>query len=238
MQPVDTMCVLVRYVLAAVICCIFASSACAATLALGTAVPEAGMIKKSVLSVRELKYVNLVTQQTDFSCGAAALATILKYAYGRDSTEREVIEGMMAVADADLVHDQGFSMLDMKRYVETIGLRGRGYSVQAQALEQLQVPTIAVIEVNGFHHFVVLKKTVGDRVYIGDPALGNRMMSKSAFVGAWNGILFAVIGKGFDRQSVLLNPQQPLTMRNRATLVHSVPTAKLLEFGFTHAELF
>jgi predicted double-glycine peptidase len=47
----------------------------------------------------------------------------------------------------------------------------------------LQVPTIAVIEVNGFHHFVVLKKTVGDRVYIGDPALGNRMMSKERFRG-------------------------------------------------------
>jgi predicted double-glycine peptidase len=234
------MSVFTRFVasLAAMICCVFAAGAHAATQELGTVLPEAGLVKKPFLSVRELKYVNLVTQQTDFSCGAAALATILKYAYGRDVTEREVIEGMMAVADAKLVHEQGFSMLDMKRYVEAVGLRGRGYNVQAQALEQLQVPTIAVLDVNGFHHFVVLKKTVGDRVYIGDPALGNRVMSKSAFVSAWNGIVFAVVGKGFDRQSVLLNPQQPLTMRNRGALVHSVPTAQLLEFGFTHADLF
>ncbi len=91
---------------------------------------------------------------------------------------------------------------------------------------------------NGFSHFVVVKKTIGERVYIGDPALGNRVMSKGEFVKSWNGILFAVIGKGFDRQSVLLAPQEALSVRNRAALMHSVPTAQLLEFGFTHADLF
>jgi predicted double-glycine peptidase len=217
-----------------------AATACAhgAAQALGTAVPEAGIVKKSFLSMRELKFVHLIAQQTDFSCGAAALGTVLKYAYGREVTEPQIIEGMMQVADPEVVRNQGFSMLDMKRYVEQIGLRGRGYSVLPSALEQVQVPTIAVIDVNGFSHFVVVKKTIGERVYLGDPALGNRVMSKAQFVKSWNGILFAVIGKGFDRQSVLLNPQDPLSVRNRAALVHSVPTAHLLEFGFTHADLF
>ncbi len=133
-----------RMLAGALLSCVIASAcAHAASQALGTAVPEAGVVKKSFLSMRELKFVNLIVQQTDFSCGAAALATVLKYAYGREVTEPQIIDGMMQVADPEVVRSQGFSMLDMKRYVETIGLRGRGYSVQAGALEQVQIPTIA-----------------------------------------------------------------------------------------------
>jgi hypothetical protein len=205
---------------------------------LGGAVPQAGLVGKRFLSVRELKYANVVQQQTDYSCGAAALATILKYAYGRQVDEPQVISGLMAVADAELVRQQGFSMLDMKRYVESIGLRGRGYNVQPEALERIQVPTIALIDVRGYRHFVVLKRTSRSRVYLADPALGNRVMDKRDFLAAWNGVVFAVIGKGFDRQTALLRPSEPLAVRYRAGLHQPVSSAALLELGFTHAELF
>lgn len=204
---------------------------------LGALIPEAGLVKKRVLSVRELRYKDMVPQQTDFSCGAAAVATILNYAYGRDLTETQVIEGMMKVADPELVREQGFSMLDMKHYVETLGMRARGYKVQPDTLDKIQVPTIALLDIRGYKHFVVLKKTVGKRVYVGDPALGNRVMGKDDFVAGWNGMVFAVIGKGFDRETVLLNPPEPLTVR-RSHLVTSVPVSTLLEFGFTNADLF
>ena len=67
-------------------------------------------------------------QKTDFSCGAAALATILRQAYWLDVDEQQIIEGMLAHADRT-VRVQGFSMLDMKRYVESLGMRARGYRV-------------------------------------------------------------------------------------------------------------
>jgi predicted double-glycine peptidase len=200
--------------------------------------PGAGMVKKNFLSMREMRYVNMVPQETDFSCGAAALATILKHAYGQEITEHRVIEDMMKVSDQELVREQGFSMLDMKRYVEAIGMRGRGYNVQPEALEKLQVPVVVLLDIRGYKHFVVLKKTVVDRVYIGDPALGNRVMDRNDFVAGWNGIAFAIIGKGFDRSTVLLNPSEPLTLRQRTDLVHTVGTAQLLEFGFQRIELF
>src|SRR3546814_18247994 len=44
---------------------------------------------KPVKSWKDLKFTNLVRQQTDFSCGAAALATIFHYAYGRATTEQQ-----------------------------------------------------------------------------------------------------------------------------------------------------
>jgi uncharacterized protein len=227
-----------RQIVAASCLALLPGLAGAAPQQLGNVVPGAGVLKKSFLSMRELRYRDLVRQETDFSCGAAALATILKHAYGREITESQVIEAMMQVADQATVREQGFSMLDMKRYVEASGMRGRGYFVKAEALEKLQVPVIVLLDLRGYKHFVVHKKTAGERVYIGDPALGNRVMSKGEFIAGWNGIVFAVIGKGFDRSSVLLNPAEPLTLRQRAELVSPVGTAQLLEFGFSRAELF
>lgn len=227
-----------RQTFAALFLSLASCAAFAAPQQLGNIIPGAGIVKKTFLSMREMRYVHMVPQETDFSCGAAAVATILRHGYGQDITEHRVIEDMMKVSDQALVQEQGFSMLDMKKYVEAIGMRGRGYNVKPEALEKLQVPVIALLDIRGYKHFVVLKKTVGDRVYIGDPALGNRVMNKNDFVAGWNGIVFAIIGKGFDRSTVLLNPSEPLTLRQRSGLVHSVSTAQLLEFGFTRGDLF
>jgi predicted double-glycine peptidase len=224
--------------LAALFLSLAACAAFAAPHQLGNIMPGAGIVKKTFLSMREMRYVHMVPQETDFSCGAAAVATILRHGYGQEVTEHRVIEEMMKVSDQALVQEQGFSMLDMKRYVEATGMRGRGYDVKPDALGKLQVPVIALLDIRGYKHFVVLKKTVGDRVYIGDPALGNRVMSKNDFVAGWNGIVFAIIGKGFDRSTVLLNPSEPLTLRQRSGLIHTVGTAQLLEFGFTRGDLF
>lgn len=101
------------------------------------------MINKNIISMREQHFVNMVPQQTDFSCGAAALATILNYAYNFELTEADVIEGMLKVSDPQLVQSKGFSLLDIKHYVETLGLRGRGYSVNPDILDRIKIPTIA-----------------------------------------------------------------------------------------------
>lgn len=227
-----------RQNLAALFFSLASVAAFAAPHQLGNIMPGAGVVKKTFLSMREMRYVHMVPQETDFSCGAAALATILKHGYGQDVTEHRIIEDMMKVSDQALVQEQGFSMLDMKKYVEAIGMRGRGYHVKPDALEKLRVPVIVLLDIRGYKHFVVLKKAVGDRVYIGDPALGNRIMDKNDFAAGWNGIAFAIIGKGFDRSTVLLNPSEPLTLRQRSGLVNTVGTAQLLEFGFTRGDLF
>jgi len=46
------------------------------------ALPGGGLVFKPVESIRERRFSDLVEQKTDFSCGAAAMATILNQAYG------------------------------------------------------------------------------------------------------------------------------------------------------------
>ncbi|WP_273150898.1 C39 family peptidase [Methylophaga thiooxydans] len=196
------------------------------------------IINKNIISMREQHFVEMVPQQTDFSCGAAALATILNYAYSYDFTEADVIEGMLKVSDLQLVQSQGFSLLDIKHYVETLGLRGRGYSVNPEILDRIKIPTIALLDIRGYKHFVVLKKTTQDKVYIADPALGNRVMDRQDFVDGWNKVTFAIIGEGFDRDSILLRPKEPLTARNTVDTWRPLTDAELVEFGFYRSELF
>lgn len=197
------------------------------------------MVTKEVQSIRERRFENLIEQETDFSCGAASLATILKYAYGwRDVTEETVLAGMMEVADPERVRNLGFSLLDLNNYVQTIGLRGRGYEIGPEALEEVSIPVIVLLNLDGYEHFVVMKKARGDRVYIGDPALGNKVMDRDEFVASWNNIIFAVVGDGFDTSTVLLDPAQPLTARRMTDVFSPVPEQQLLDFGFKHSEVF
>lgn len=210
----------------------------AGAIDLGGVVPGAGAIRKNILSMRELRYVDMVPQKTDFSCGAAALATILNYAYGQKLTEDDVIQGLLQVSDPAIVKEKGFSLLDLKNYVQARGMRGRGYNMAPEMLERVKVPTIVLLDIRGYKHFVVLKKTTEDKVYLADPALGNRVLSRQDFEKGWNRVVFAIIGQGFERDTVLLRPKEPLTARSTVDTWRPLTDAQLLEFGFSSAELF
>ena len=58
----------------------------------GIVMPGGGLMYKKVESIRERKFANLVEQKTDFSCGAAALASILRQGYWLDVDEDHVIK--------------------------------------------------------------------------------------------------------------------------------------------------
>lgn len=197
-----------------------------------------GQFSKPVRSVREERFKNLVEQQYDFSCGAAAVTTVLKYAYNLDVTELDVIEGILEVSDPEIVAEKGFSLLDIRKYVQKHDLRGRGYNVEPEALDSIRIPTITLLNIKGYQHFVVLKRTIGDSVYVADPALGNRVIPREEFIKGWNGVIFAVIGKGFDKQTVLSQSEPALTARRFMDSFSPISNSELLDFGFSHAELF
>lgn len=197
-----------------------------------------GHISKPVTSLRQQKFTDLVEQRYDFSCGAAATATVLRYAYGMDVGEADVLLGMASVSDEELVREKGFSLLDIRHYVETLGLRGRGYEIPPASLFEIRIPTIVLLDIRGYKHFVVLRRVVEDQVFVGDPALGNRTMTMEDFIDSWNGTVFAIVGKGFDRDTVLSRPEPPLTVHQLFYDRRPLSDSELLDFGFQHADLF
>ncbi|MGC5698698.1 C39 family peptidase [Pseudomonas sp. NFXW11] len=200
--------------------------------------PDGGLIFKKVQSVRERKFADIVEQKTDFSCGAAALATILRQAYWLDVNEEQIIKGMLLQSDQKLVQTQGFSMLDMKRYAESIGMRARGYRIPPDKLEAVTIPVVVLMEIRGYKHFVVLQRAQKDWVYIGDPVLGHKRYTHEDFVKGWNGIVFAIIGPGYDKANALLDPPEPLTAKNKLDTFYPVKDAELMDFGFIQSDFF
>ncbi|MFM4962327.1 C39 family peptidase [Aeromonas bivalvium] len=217
---------------------LFCQGVWAANLPIGEHLPAVGGLNKPVQSIMERRFANIERQYTDFSCGAAAVATILRYAYGHVTNERWVMDGMMAMADPALVQRYGFSMLDMKQYLQMLGMRVRGYRLDDEKLRQVRVPTIVLLNIRGYQHFAVLRAIdKQDRVYLADPALGNRIISFNEFKESWNGILLAVIGSGYRPDAPLANPAPPLSVRGKDGLFAPINETSLLEFGFQHKEL-
>ncbi|MBU0808987.1 MAG: C39 family peptidase [Gammaproteobacteria bacterium] len=224
--------------LCSALCGVYLQPAAAAQNMPLAVLPGGGMVFKPVQSIRERRFSHLVEQKTDFSCGAASVATILNQAYGWDLSEEQVIHGMLAVADEEQVRSKGFSMLDMKNYATSLGMRARGYRIESSQLKSVSIPVIVLIEVRGYKHFVVMQRTADDSVYVGDPVLGHKKMTMDEFTKGWNGIVFALIGPGYDRNNPLLDPPEPLTARNRLPGYKLVNDAELMEFGFIQSDFF
>ena len=209
----------------------------AATMAV-PGLPGAVVFYKQVQSMRERRFSDLVQQKTDFSCGAAALATVLRQAYWLDVNEEQVIKGMLTISDQELVKKQGFSMLDMKHYIESIGMRARGYKIPADGLPRVSIPVVVMMDIRGYKHFVVMQHADKDWVYIGDPVLGHKRYAAADFQKGWNGIIFAVIGSGYDKSNALLDPPAPLTAKNKLDIFHPIKDAELMDFGFIQSDFF
>ena len=146
----------------------------------------------SVKSYVARKFETVVKQKYDFSCGSAALATLLTYHYDRPVSEEDVFDKMWAVGDQPNIRAKGFSLLDMKLYLQSVGLRADGFQLPLDKLRQIGVPTIALIVHKGYAHFVVLRGIAKDYVVLGDPALGAVTMPRREFEKNWNGIAFAI----------------------------------------------
>lgn len=148
-----------------------------------------------VRSLQEIRQEGVLIQKWDTSCGAAALATVLTYSLQDPVSEREVARGMLGMTEPLKVkHRGGFSLLDMKHFVELRGLKGAGFrGMNFEQLLALQSPIVPIVQYGNPHFVVVRGLDRYGRVNIADPGFGNRTMSVEKFEAAWqNGIGFAV----------------------------------------------
>lgn len=156
----------------------------------GSAGVLAGESAPPVRSLIEARHQNVVLQQWELSCAAAALATILRYQHGVPVTERSVALGLIDreeyLANPDLVRlRQGFSLLDLKRFVDGLGYEGIGLGRLAFVDLLERAPIIVPVNLNGYPHFVVFRGATSDTVLLADPAFGNVTLSVDKFMNGW-----------------------------------------------------
>jgi len=154
--------------------------------------PDTGNFQLRVTSYSEIPFRTVLHQQFDYSCGSAALATMLRYNYSSDTNEVVVFKAMYAVGDQPGIRKLGFSLLDMKKYLASRGYQADGYRLSTEDLKRLNTPAIALIQVGSYKHFVVIKGALADKLLVGDPAKGLQLYSAEDFKNIWNGIAFII----------------------------------------------
>lgn len=194
----------------------------------GVILPQVGggSVHVAVSSLQQLRQTGTILQQYDFSCGSAAVATLLTHHYSEPVSEHEVLEAMYSMGDQAKIRREGFSMLDMKRYLEDIGYAADGFQRPLDRLAEARLPAIVLIDEGGFHHFVVIKGIDRERILLGDPARGLRAMSRVEFEKIWIGQLLLVIHSHPER--VRFNARSDWAAAPRAPLV----AGRLLDGGY------
>jgi len=134
-----------------------------------------------VESIKEWRWKTVVRQERDFSCGSAAVATLLNYHYGRPTEETEVFRTMFENGDKATIIKKGFSLLDMKGFLKSIGYKSDGFRITLDQLMHTGVPGIMLINIKGYRHFVVVKGITPSHVLVGDPARGVKRYTREAF---------------------------------------------------------
>jgi len=166
-----------------------------------------------ITSMKQSRTRTTLIQKYDFSCGSAAIATLLTHHYNYPVTEETVFQEMYETGDQAKIHSEGFSLLDMKRFLGAHGFDADGFQLPLDKLNEARVPAIALINESGYHHFVVIKGLDGTRVLLGDPARGTRVMQRKDFEARWQNNLMFVIHNQMDRAKFNVAAEWKVTPR-------------------------
>ena len=170
-------------------------------------------------TLKELRDRHVIKQALDYSCGAAALATLLIYYYGDRTSEEEILNMLkeqLTPEELTIKAERGFSLLDLKKVAEKRNYRAAGFKLTPEQLTRLVAPVIVFVEPQGYKHFAVLRGVKNGMVQLADPARGNLRMRIDQFAGRGNewqeGIIF-VLGKAGEEKNIghPLDPKSPFT---------------------------
>ena len=161
-------------------------------------------LTKPIRSWTALRENRVVMQRFDYSCGAAALATLLRYYFDENIDERSVLTALRAALSAEDFADReenGLSLLDMRNFAVKMGYQAVGVRLKYANISKLKVPILIHMESDNYKHFVVLKGVRGDRVFLADPSLGNIRVPIERFAQDWTGVALVLGKAGFSNLS-------------------------------------
>lgn len=137
---------------------------------------------KAPSSYLDLRYTDVIEQSNEYTCGAAAVATLLTYFYGIPVTEQDILslvyEAMRARGEKP-EQGRGLTAYDLKEAIEAKGVEVKGFLVKPAALQDYfargGLPVIIHLT-KPEKHFEVAVGMIGDQIVIADPSWGRSVM--------------------------------------------------------------
>jgi uncharacterized protein len=146
------------------------------------------IFQRRIRSWKEIRQQNIVMQEFDYSCGAAALATLLRYFWEDDVNEETVlhtVDGFLSPAEYKDRVQNGLAIADLQRAAVKLGYLSEAGKISFEELCQSKVPLLVAIIADGYAHFVVVRGIFGDNVYLADPIRGNIRVRTTLFQTQW-----------------------------------------------------
>jgi len=162
---------------------------------------ENRLLRKHVDDWEDVKQRNVVMQDHEYTCGAASLATLMRYYFHDDVTEKEILDVIQRQMPEDEWVEKfttGLSMRDLMRVAraQEFGYEAETRELKLSDLVKLTAPVLVHMKKGEFQHFVVYRGIVEDRVYLADPIRGNVRMSVDEFKEQWTGMAMALSKEG------------------------------------------
>ncbi|GEM_PF-801894 len=187
---------------------------------------------------KALRDAGVVRQERDFSCGLAALATLLTYYFDQPASEADLLArlglpdlealtntraaGNIAPAEHERrqqLQEQGVSLALLADLARQYGLRAQGVSIRPEALSRLSVPAIAYIEPDGEPHFTLIRGVDSyGNIQVADPSWGNRLFSAADFAR-----VFSVNGSASGRLLLVLPAGETSGLNERFAIDRAHP---------------
>jgi uncharacterized protein len=156
------------------------------------------IFEKSACSWIKIRQMHIVMQKRDYSCGAAALATILQYYWRDNVTEDQILLTIAKILTVDEMKDRikkGLAISDIRRAAVDMGYLSTIGTLTFKQLSESKVPLIVGISPEGYDHFVVYRGVDCDYVYVADPIRGNIRIPIPEFVCQWQKNAALVVAK-------------------------------------------
>lgn len=155
-------------------------------------------IAKRVWSWQEIRTRNIVMQRRDYSCGAAALATMARYYLGDPVDEDFFLNKLDKLLTRKEVEDRienGLALSDLRRVADNAGYEAVVTKLTFEKLADAKVPLLVGITEDEYKHFVVYRGTNFRWVYLADPIRGNIRLTPNEFNRQWQKNLALAISK-------------------------------------------
>jgi uncharacterized protein len=141
------------------------------------------------------KFRGITKQWRDFSCGPAAISTLITSYLGGDVNEEKVWLQIKTQNDAAKIADiekNGASFFDLKKATVALGYQAEGYQISFDELLKIGDPVIVHMNKLGFKHYSVYRGRFSGRIYLADSLRGNITLSLEQFQSEWTGNVLAV----------------------------------------------
>ncbi len=163
-------------------------------------------------------------QKFDYSCGAAALATLMQYYFQDPVGEKKILSNITKQMNQTVIKNrkkEGLSLLDLQQFSQRRGYQAVGVKLKFSTLKKLQGPILVHVKTREFKHFAVLRGIKDDRVFLADPSRGNIRMSIDKFSKEWQGVALVLGKKGF-----VPSKQHALVIKEQFPVVNELKSAR------------